>query len=215
MNGSVASLCFMTILAHLLGKSSWVSELLWAVVVCQMVSFLSFHYVACCRMKNSKKSIGEAMNQWNGGQQAKVSGSVNVSTLLLIKHIIHNSSAPDRVSGKWHQCQWKDVVKKVTPGYTYLGFSLVGLCIRHQHGRNWLQVLNCLSDTIQCSQQKCLCPGWGNHNNSGSLSPVRKVILLSLCSLSASALQASSILRCFRMALLFSFAKNPSPAVFL
>uniref|UniRef100_A0A8C0BZR3 lysophospholipase n=1 Tax=Buteo japonicus TaxID=224669 RepID=A0A8C0BZR3_9AVES len=69
-------------------------------------------------------------------QHAKISGSVNISTLLLIKHIIHNSSAPDRVSGKWHQCQWKDVVKRVVPGYTSLGFSFVCLCIRNQHGKN-------------------------------------------------------------------------------
>lgn len=52
----------MTILAQLLGKNSWVTELLRAVGVCQMVSFLSLHYVACCCMKDLKKSVGEAVN---------------------------------------------------------------------------------------------------------------------------------------------------------
>lgn len=62
MKGSVASLCFMAVLAQLLGKNSWVSELLQAVGVCQMVSLLSLHYVACCCMKDLKLSVGEAMN---------------------------------------------------------------------------------------------------------------------------------------------------------
>lgn len=144
MNGSVASLCFMAVLAQLLGENSWVSELLQAVGVCQMVSFLSLHYVACCCMKDLKLSLGKAMNHWNGGQHAKISGSVNISTLLLIKHIIHNSSAPDRISGKWRQCQWKDIVKRVVPGYTSRGFSFVCLCIRNQHGKNWLQMCTCI-----------------------------------------------------------------------
>lgn len=52
----------MTVLAQLFGENSRVSELLWAVGVCQMVSFLSLRYVACCRMEDLKKSVGEAVN---------------------------------------------------------------------------------------------------------------------------------------------------------
>lgn len=51
--------CPMTVLTQLLGETSLVSELRWAVVVCQMVSFLFLDYGARCHMKDWKKSAGK------------------------------------------------------------------------------------------------------------------------------------------------------------
>lgn len=49
----------MTVLTQLPGKTSLVSELRWAVVVCQIVSFLFLDYGARCHMKGLKKSTGK------------------------------------------------------------------------------------------------------------------------------------------------------------